>query len=97
VQRHHLLTRDRDGRVVQDVSFFELKPPPESDPQTAGERVPYGLSLVFWAWKRSLGGLGVLVSKAGKGLRMGRAGVLDGDDEWGRRNKDRQLALLALG
>jgi DNA-binding transcriptional ArsR family regulator len=96
VQRYHQLTRDRDGRVVQAASFFELKPPPESDTQTAGEKIPYGLSLTFWAWKRSLGGLGVLVAKAGKGLRKGWEAPQEGDDEWGRWNRDRLLALLAV-
>jgi DNA-binding transcriptional ArsR family regulator len=95
VQRHHQLARDRDGRVVQAASFFELKAPPESDPQIAGERIPYGLSLTFWAWKRSLGGLGILVAKAGKRLRRGREAPQGGDDEWGRWNRDRMLALFA--
>lgn len=94
MQRHHQITRDRDGRVVQAASFFELKPPPESDPQIAGERVPYGLSLTFLAWKRSLGGVAVMVDKASKRLRKGRVDVLGGDDEWGRWNCNRMLALL---
>jgi DNA-binding transcriptional ArsR family regulator len=95
VQRHHQLARDRDGRVVQAASFFELKPPPESDTQIAGERIPYGLSLTFLAWKRSLSGLAVLVAKASKGLRKSSTAPLGGDDEWGRWNRDRMLALLA--
>jgi DNA-binding transcriptional ArsR family regulator len=94
VRRHHQLTRDRDGRVVQAASFFELKPPPESDTQIAGERIPYGLSLTFLAWKRSLGGLDVLVRKAGKVLRKDHATPIGGDDEWGRQNRDRMLAVL---
>jgi DNA-binding transcriptional ArsR family regulator len=94
VQRHHQLTRDRDGRTVQDASFFELKPAPESDPQTAGERIPYDLSFTFLAWKRSLRGMGDMVAKTGKRLRKGNTEPLGGDDEWGRWNRDRMLAML---
>jgi DNA-binding transcriptional ArsR family regulator len=85
VRRHHLLKRDPDGRTVQDASFFELKAlPPESDPQTAGDRIPYGLGLAFLAWKRSLGGLGALATKASKELRKDSPGLLGGDDAYGR-------------
>jgi hypothetical protein len=80
---------------VQALSFFELKPAPESDTQIAGARVPYGLSLSFLPGT-SLGGLRVLGAKAGKGLWKGRAAGLGGDDEWGRWNWDSQLAQLAV-
>ena len=94
VQRHHQLTRDRDGRVVQAPSFFELRPPPKSDTQIAGERIPSGLSLTFLVWKRSLGGVAELFARASNGLKKGRAALLGGDDEFGRWNRDRMLALL---
>jgi DNA-binding transcriptional ArsR family regulator len=48
VKRHHQLTRDRDGRVVQAASFFELKPAPESDTQIAGEALLGGDD--EWGW-----------------------------------------------
>jgi hypothetical protein len=38
LKRHHMIRRDKDGRTVQDVAFFELLPPPmESDPHGAEE------------------------------------------------------------
>lgn len=94
VQRHHQLTRDRDGRVVQAPSFFELRPPPKSDTQIAGERIPSGLSLTFLVWKRSLGGVAKLFPRASNRPKKGKAALLGGDDEFGRWNRDRMLALL---
>ena len=38
LKRHHMIRRDKDGRTVQDVAFFELLPPPmEFDPHGAEE------------------------------------------------------------
>ena len=97
MQRHHLLARDPDGRTVQDVTFFELKPPPEPDPQTAGERVPYGLILAFLAWKRSQGGMAVLLRRASKAPGRGATALVGGDDGYGDANRRRQLIEMGFG
>jgi DNA-binding MarR family transcriptional regulator len=92
LRRHRQLKKGVRNNVVQACNFYELLPPP-TDCHGDNDRVLTALSLAFLAWKRSRGAVGQTVKRLVKGMRAA-GGPSSGNDEWGRANRDRQLALL---
>ncbi len=96
IRRHHIIRRAAGGATQQDVTFYELREPPVPDPQSAADRVPYGLILSFLAGKHAQNAAAAVRRAVDQMLRKG-TGPSSGDDEWARWNAERQMAVLRGG
>jgi hypothetical protein len=90
---HHIIQRGANGGgTVQDRNFYELVAPPDPDPQTAEESLPYGLKAILMAKTVQR-----RVRRMTQNLRRTTNVNVAEEDEWGRQNQQRQLALLKGG